>query len=197
MLGVRSICSPTEKEAVRNKQTDRQVERTQIIPTAASQHCLFPCSISAIHLFKSAFPHSLTVHLTTYSCESSPLKLLSVLNGCVSFHRVSAPPFLWVVLVSLRQDARCVCVCFASNGCSAHRFGLHQCFGVVVKVKKKKKVGAAALCFPARRATTSSICGSACLCAGLLISRWCCSKLVWLWREGPAPTAACLSVSDI
>lgn len=93
MLGVRSICSPTEKEAVRNKQTDRQVERTQIIPTAASQHCLFPCYILSIHLFKSPFPHSLTVHLTTYSCESSLLKLMSVLNGSVSFYRVSAPSF--------------------------------------------------------------------------------------------------------
>lgn len=93
MLGVRSICSPTEKEAVRNKQTDRQVERTQIIPNAASQHCLFPCYILPIHLFKSAVPHSLTVHLTTYSCESSRLKLMPVLNGPVSFYRVSAPCF--------------------------------------------------------------------------------------------------------
>lgn len=39
--GVGSICSPTEKEAVRNKQTDRQVGRRQKNPTAASQHAAY------------------------------------------------------------------------------------------------------------------------------------------------------------
>lgn len=73
--GVRSICSPTEKEAVRNKQTDRQVGRTQKNPTAASQHAACIPVTYYPFIYLNLPPLTLWLH----AWPPSPLK---VLCGC-------------------------------------------------------------------------------------------------------------------
>lgn len=88
----------------------------------------------SIHLFKSPFPRSLTVHLTTYSCESSLLKPVSVLNGSVSFYRLSAPPFFFFYESRLLVCAGTLAVCvLPPTATPLTSLSYINVFGVVVK----------------------------------------------------------------